>query len=90
MEIIAPVDAAEWGSWLAAHHAERQGVWLKIAKKGSGEPSVAPAQAHEVALLRLDRQPAQVPRREVLPAEVHARRTQEIARKTSTAERAWL
>jgi uncharacterized protein YdeI (YjbR/CyaY-like superfamily) len=50
VEIISCVGAAEWESWLAAHHAVRDGVWLKIAKKGSGEPSVTPAEATEVAL----------------------------------------
>jgi uncharacterized protein YdeI (YjbR/CyaY-like superfamily) len=50
VEIIRCVDAAEWESWLAKHHAERDGVWLKIAKKGSGEASVTPAAAIEVAL----------------------------------------
>jgi uncharacterized protein YdeI (YjbR/CyaY-like superfamily) len=47
---MACADAAEWESWLAAHHTEREGVWLKIAKKGSGRPSVTPAEAGEVAL----------------------------------------
>lgn len=50
MEIIACIGAAEWESWLAAHHTMRDGVWLKIAKKGSGQPSVTPAEATEVAL----------------------------------------
>jgi uncharacterized protein YdeI (YjbR/CyaY-like superfamily) len=42
--------AADWEAWLAARHAARDGVWLKIAKKGSGRPSVTPAEATEVAL----------------------------------------
>ena len=50
MEVIACAGAADWESWLAAHHAVRDGVWLKIAKKGSGRPSVTPAEATEVAL----------------------------------------
>jgi uncharacterized protein YdeI (YjbR/CyaY-like superfamily) len=50
VEIIACVSAAEWESWLTAHHALRDGVWLRIAKKGSGKPSVTPAEAIEVAL----------------------------------------
>ncbi len=32
-------DAAEWRSWLSAHHAESQGVWLILAKKGTGDPT---------------------------------------------------
>ena len=50
VEIIGCASAAAWESWLAAHHAVRDGVWLKIAKQGSGQPSVTPAEAVEVAL----------------------------------------
>jgi uncharacterized protein YdeI (YjbR/CyaY-like superfamily) len=50
METIACADAVEWESWLAAHYAQRDGVWLKIAKKGSRKPSVTAAEAGEVAL----------------------------------------
>lgn len=50
MEIIDCATVADWESWLAAHQATREGVWLKIAKKGSARRSVAPAEATEVAL----------------------------------------
>jgi uncharacterized protein YdeI (YjbR/CyaY-like superfamily) len=50
VEVIRCVDAAAWESWLEAHHARAEGVWLKIAKKGSGRPSVTAAEADEVAL----------------------------------------
>jgi uncharacterized protein YdeI (YjbR/CyaY-like superfamily) len=50
VEIVRCADAAEWESWLAAHHAVQDGVWLKIAKKGSDQPSVTPAEAIEVAI----------------------------------------
>jgi uncharacterized protein YdeI (YjbR/CyaY-like superfamily) len=50
VETIACADAAKWESWLAAHHAQRDGVWLKIAKKGSRKPSVTAAEAGDVAL----------------------------------------
>ncbi|MEV1119389.1 YdeI/OmpD-associated family protein [Actinosynnema sp. NPDC049800] len=43
-------DAAEWESWLARHHGTSDGVWLKIAKKGSGRTSVTIAEALDVAL----------------------------------------
>ncbi|MFE3447656.1 YdeI family protein [Nonomuraea sp. NPDC059194] len=43
-------DAAEWESWLAEHHEEEGGAWLKIAKKGSSFSSVTIRQALEVAL----------------------------------------
>jgi uncharacterized protein YdeI (YjbR/CyaY-like superfamily) len=41
---------AAWESWLAEQHAESDGVWLKIAKKGSGAPGVSYAEALDVAL----------------------------------------
>jgi uncharacterized protein YdeI (YjbR/CyaY-like superfamily) len=50
VEIIDCAAAADRESWLAAQHAAREGVWLKIAKKGSGRQSVTPAEATEVAL----------------------------------------
>lgn len=50
MEIIDCVSAAEWESWLEAHHALSDAVWLRIAKKDSSQPSVTPAEASEVAL----------------------------------------
>ncbi|GGN74874.1 hypothetical protein GCM10011579_054410 [Streptomyces albiflavescens] len=37
-------------NWLEEHHALSSGVWLKIAKKGSGIPSVNSTQALDVAL----------------------------------------
>ncbi|MEU1849638.1 YdeI/OmpD-associated family protein [Streptomyces sp. NPDC019990] len=37
-------------NWLEKHHALSSGVWLKIAKKGSGIPSVNSTQALDVAL----------------------------------------
>jgi uncharacterized protein YdeI (YjbR/CyaY-like superfamily) len=41
---------ADWAEWLAAHESEQDGLWLKIAKKGSGIDSVTYAEALEVAL----------------------------------------
>jgi uncharacterized protein YdeI (YjbR/CyaY-like superfamily) len=37
-------------AWLDDHHAESDGIWLKIAKKGSGIDSVSYAEALELAL----------------------------------------
>ena len=42
--------AAELEEWLEANHVGSDGVWLKIAKKGSGIASVTYAEALEVAL----------------------------------------
>jgi uncharacterized protein YdeI (YjbR/CyaY-like superfamily) len=49
-EALAFADAAEWEAWLAEHHTLEAGVWLKIAKKGSGLASVTVAEALDVAL----------------------------------------
>lgn len=43
-------DAPAWTTWLATHHSLSEGVWLKIAKKGSGRNSVTYAEALEVAI----------------------------------------
>jgi uncharacterized protein YdeI (YjbR/CyaY-like superfamily) len=36
--------------WLAVNHARKTELWLRIYKKGSGVPTVTPAQALDVAL----------------------------------------
>ena len=41
---------AAFATWLAANHARETELWLKIHKKGSGLPTVAYAQALDVAL----------------------------------------
>jgi uncharacterized protein YdeI (YjbR/CyaY-like superfamily) len=43
-------DAAEWEAWLDAHHTASRGLWLRLAKKGSGLVSVSYAEALDVAL----------------------------------------
>jgi uncharacterized protein YdeI (YjbR/CyaY-like superfamily) len=40
----------EWDAWLAAKHEKSSGVWLKLAKKGSGIESISQAEAVEAAL----------------------------------------
>jgi uncharacterized protein YdeI (YjbR/CyaY-like superfamily) len=42
--------SAEWREWLDRHHAEEDDVWVKLAKKGTGIPSVTYDEAVEVAL----------------------------------------
>ena len=42
--------AKQWERWLARNHATSPGVWLKIAKKGSGVETVSHPEALEVAL----------------------------------------
>jgi uncharacterized protein YdeI (YjbR/CyaY-like superfamily) len=39
-----------WAAWLADQHASSTGVWLKIAKKGTGIASVSHAEALDAAL----------------------------------------
>jgi uncharacterized protein YdeI (YjbR/CyaY-like superfamily) len=48
---VVPFASAEaWRDWLRDHHASSPGVWLKLAKKGSGLPSVTYAEAVDEAL----------------------------------------
>jgi uncharacterized protein YdeI (YjbR/CyaY-like superfamily) len=42
--------AADFDAWLAAEHDRTPGVFLKIAKKSAGVPSISAAEAVEVAL----------------------------------------
>jgi uncharacterized protein YdeI (YjbR/CyaY-like superfamily) len=42
--------ATEFEAWLEDHHAEPDGIWLQIAKKGAPEPSVTYAEAVELSL----------------------------------------
>jgi uncharacterized protein YdeI (YjbR/CyaY-like superfamily) len=39
-----------WETWLEKHHTTSAGLWLKIAKKGSGIETISYAEALEVAL----------------------------------------
>ena len=48
--VIAFHDAAEFEAWLDAHAGQRAGVWLKIAKRGSGVPSLTDDEAVDVGL----------------------------------------
>jgi uncharacterized protein YdeI (YjbR/CyaY-like superfamily) len=47
---IAFASREEWAAWLAEHHEDDEGVWLKLAKKASGIASVTQSEAVEVAL----------------------------------------
>jgi uncharacterized protein YdeI (YjbR/CyaY-like superfamily) len=49
-EVIAFHDAAEFEAWLAEHVDLRPGVWLKIAKKGSGAASLTDDDAVDIGL----------------------------------------
>src|SRR5579884_34237 len=40
----------DWEQWLSEHHANAEGIWLKIAKKETGIPSVSYAEALDSAI----------------------------------------
>lgn len=48
--IIAFATPTEFKEWLTRHHADHPGIWMKIAKKASGIPSVTYAEALDEAL----------------------------------------
>jgi len=48
--VIGGLTAAQWEAWIRAHHRSSTGVWLRIARKGSGVRSVTYAEALEIAL----------------------------------------
>jgi len=50
---IEPLDfanAAEWQTWLDDHYDQSDGVWLLIAKKGSGKASIGITEAGDIAI----------------------------------------
>lgn len=47
---LAFESAAALDAWLAGHPAPHPGLWIKVAKKGSGLPSVTAAEVNDVAL----------------------------------------
>jgi uncharacterized protein YdeI (YjbR/CyaY-like superfamily) len=50
LPVIACATPAEWEAWLDAEHERAPGVWLQIAKKGTGVPSITQPKAVELAL----------------------------------------
>jgi uncharacterized protein YdeI (YjbR/CyaY-like superfamily) len=50
LPIISFVTQQDWEAWLKEHHAHTRGLWLKLAKKETGIPSVSYAEALESAL----------------------------------------
>lgn len=49
-ETLYFASAEEFGAWMEANHAESDGVWVALAKKGTQAPSVSRGQALDVAL----------------------------------------
>ncbi|MFE6840425.1 YdeI family protein [Streptomyces sp. NPDC057705] len=50
VEIVGFADAAAFEGWLAEHHTRHEGVWIKVAKKKSGIPSVTDDELVDVGL----------------------------------------
>ena len=50
LPIKAFASKTKWAEWLAKQHDKSAGVWLKLAKKDSGIPSVTYEEALDVAL----------------------------------------
>jgi uncharacterized protein YdeI (YjbR/CyaY-like superfamily) len=50
LPIVSFASPEQWEAWLADQHEASRGLWLKIAKKGTGIDTVSYAQALDVAL----------------------------------------
>ncbi|WP_328972117.1 YdeI/OmpD-associated family protein [Streptomyces sp. NBC_00239] len=50
VEIVAFEDGAAFEGWLEEHHARGEGVWIKVAKKKSGIPSVTDGELVDIGL----------------------------------------
>jgi uncharacterized protein YdeI (YjbR/CyaY-like superfamily) len=50
VEVRAFANATAWESWLAENHGRGDGLWLKLAKRSSGIPSVTSDEVVDVGL----------------------------------------
>ncbi len=50
LAIIDVADRSTWRTWLAKHHGQTEGVWVKLAKKNKGVSSVSYSEALEEAM----------------------------------------
>jgi uncharacterized protein YdeI (YjbR/CyaY-like superfamily) len=50
LPVVDFASQSAWANWLAENHAKSSGVWLRLAKKNSGVPSVSYDEAIEIAL----------------------------------------
>lgn len=50
LKVMTCADRAELEAWLDEHHDSSPGVWVKLAKKGSGVASVTAAEVNDAAL----------------------------------------
>jgi uncharacterized protein YdeI (YjbR/CyaY-like superfamily) len=50
LPVLAFASQEEFETWLEDHHATAPGVWIRIAKKATGIPTITPAEAIESCL----------------------------------------
>jgi uncharacterized protein YdeI (YjbR/CyaY-like superfamily) len=50
VETLTFASATAWEAWLAEHHTLPDGIWLKIAKRNSGQTTVTISEALDFAL----------------------------------------
>ncbi|HEY5087914.1 MAG TPA: YdeI/OmpD-associated family protein [Gemmatimonadaceae bacterium] len=50
ISIIPFAHHSAWSEWLDKHHATSPGIWIRVAKKASGIPSVSHPEALDIAL----------------------------------------
>ena len=50
LDIVLFETPADWAGWLEQHHAASPGLWVRLAKKGSGVQSTTYAETLDVAL----------------------------------------
>ncbi|MBE3559729.1 MAG: YdeI/OmpD-associated family protein [Ktedonobacteraceae bacterium] len=50
LPILSFATQQDWEAWLSEHHTRTEGIWLKLAKKATGIPSLSYAEALEGAL----------------------------------------
>jgi len=49
-ETLGFPSAQDWRDWLEANHTRQEGIWMRLANKGSGRPTITYAEALDGAL----------------------------------------
>jgi uncharacterized protein YdeI (YjbR/CyaY-like superfamily) len=50
LPVVSPPTRDAWAGWLSDHHADADGVWLRIERKGAGPAALTHPEALEVAI----------------------------------------
>lgn len=50
LAVVPFATVADWHAWIAENHATAKGIWIKIAKKATGIPSVTHAEVLDEAI----------------------------------------